>query len=253
MREEFRRLARRDERSLRGHRARIDGMQRTMSTAVRDAGHVHGFAGSCAVATQLGAELRSALADRRRRLGRAAASTRPLRRRPAARAAPPSPPSRASPARSTVARATWSQTISEGSSRAHWTPPTAPWRASRPRTTREGPLGPPVASWAAQQEPDGDRRQAEDGGDRRVALDDPLQRAGALEVEAVDELALVGAGVGPGGGRDRPGEDRQLAERDQRRAPPRRRAGRSRRAARRARSASTRRGRRRRRAAASRG
>ena len=68
----------------------------------------------------------------------------------------------------------------------------------------------------AEQEPDGDRRQAEDGGDRRVALDDPLQRAGALEVEAVDELALVGAGVGPGAGRDRPGEDRQLAERDQR-------------------------------------
>ena len=76
--------------------------------------------------------------------------------------------------------------------------------------------GPPVASWAAQEEPDADRGEAVDGREHRVALDDPFQRLGALEGEAVDELAGVGAGVGPGGGGDRAGEDRQLAERDQR-------------------------------------
>ena len=116
----------------------------------------------------------------------------------------------------TVARATWTQTISPGSSRAHWTPPTTPCRASRPITAVSGRRARLVAAGAAQEEPDGDRGDAEDRGDRRVALDDPFQRPGALEGEAVDELALVGAGVRAGGGRDRADEDRQLAERDQR-------------------------------------
>ena len=80
----------------------------------------------------------------------------------------------------------------------------------------QGPHGPPVASRAAQQEPDADRGEAVDGGDHGVALDDPFQRLGALEGEAVDELAGVGAGVRARGGGDRAGEDRQLAERDQR-------------------------------------
>ena len=81
---------------------------------------------------------------------------------------------------------------------------------------REGLDGPPVASWAPQEEPDRDRGEAVDGGDRGVALDHPLQRLHPLEVEAVDELAFVGAGVGAGGGGDRAGQDRQLPERDQR-------------------------------------
>ena len=79
----------------------------------------------------------------------------------------------------------------------------------------ERPGGSAVAPWAPEEKPHADRGQAEDRGDRRVALDDPLQRRGSLEVEAVDELALVGAGMRSGGRRDRAGEDRQLTEWDQ--------------------------------------
>ena len=152
-----------------------------------------------------------------------------------------------------VATATWSQTSSEGSSRAHWTPPIDPLKGEEGDDDARGRRGPPVASLAAQEKPDGDRRQAEDRGDRRVALHHPFQRCRALEVEAVDELSFVGAGVRPGPGRDRPGEDRQLPERDQRPHRPDAEPVARERAARRARSASTRRARRRRRAAASRG
>ncbi len=49
-----------------------------------------------------------------------------------------------------------------------------------------------------------------------MALHDPFERPRALEVEAMDELAFVGAGVGPGSGGDRAGEDRQLPQRNQR-------------------------------------
>ena len=74
-----------------------------------------------------------------------------------------------------------------------------------------------------------------------------------LKSKRLTMLALVVAGVRARGGADRPGEDRQLAERDQARGPPRRRGGRSSAGARRARTASTTSARTRRRAAASRG
>ena len=59
---------------------------------------------------------------------------------------------------------------------------------------------PAVAAVADEDEPDGDRGDAEDRGHDRVPLDDPLQRVGALEVEALDELAVVIAGMRAGGG-----------------------------------------------------
>ena len=99
---------------------------------------------------------------------------------------------------------------------AHWRPPTTPCRARRPRTTVRGltaRLSPPGRRRRNQTR---DRGEAVDGGDHGVALDHPFQRLDPLEGEAVDELAGVGAGVGAGGGGDRAGEDRQLAERDQR-------------------------------------
>ena len=66
------------------------------------------------------------------------------------------------------------------------------------------------------QEPDPDHDHAEDRGDRRVLVNRPGQRVGALEVQAVDHLTGEAAGVGPGGGGRRAGEDRQRPERRQR-------------------------------------
>ena len=152
-----------------------------------------------------------------------------------------------------VARATWTQTSSPGSFSHHWRPPTAPCRASRASTA--------VRGRRARLSPPGRRRSSQTAIAARpktVAIaawrsHDPFQRAAALEGEAVDELAGVGAGVGAGGGRDRAGERSSAGRAGSAPAPPRRRAGRWSAAAPTARSASTRRGRRRRRAAASRG
>ena len=91
----------------------------------------------------------------------------------------------------------------------------APWRARRPRTRPRGPearLSPP---WRRRRNQTAIAADAEDRGDHRVALHDPFEGARPLEVEAVDELAFVGSGVGPGAGREGSGEDRQLPERDQ--------------------------------------
>ena len=74
----------------------------------------------------------------------------------------------------------------------------------------------PVAAPAGEDEPDRHRGDPEDRRHDRVALDHPLERVGALEVEPLDELAVVVAGMRPRGGADRAGENRQLAERDQR-------------------------------------
>ena len=95
----------------------------------------------------------------------------------------------------TVARATWTQTISRGELQRPLDAAYDALEGEQAEDHGQGPSGPPVASWAAQEQPDGDRGEAEDRGDHRVALDDPFERAGALEVEAVDELARVGAGV----------------------------------------------------------
>ena len=68
----------------------------------------------------------------------------------------------------------------------------------------------------AAQQPHAHDRHAEQRRDRRVPVDRPHQRVGALEVQAVDALAREAAGVRAGGGRRGPGEDRQRAERRQR-------------------------------------
>ena len=81
-----------------------------------------------------------------------------------------------------------------------------------------------VSGRTARRSPPGGRRRSQTAIAARpktaaidgVTLDHPFQRPGALEVEAVDQLALVGSRVGARGGGDRAGEDRQLAERDQR-------------------------------------
>ena len=88
-------------------------------------------------------------------------------------------------------------------------------QGDQPDHDRERAQGAPVPTVADEQEPDGHGRDAEDRRNHRVPLDDPLQGVGALEVEPLDQLALVVAGVGTRRGRDRPGEDRELAERDQ--------------------------------------
>ena len=46
-------------------------------------------------------------------------------------------------------------------------------------------------------EPHADRGESVDRGQRRVALHDPFERLAAVEVEAVDEFAVVIAGWGP--------------------------------------------------------
>ena len=136
--------------------------------------------------------------------------------RDAARSAPPSPPPRAP-------RSRWSSPGRCGARRARTgaqaptgRPPTAPWRASRPRTARRG--------FCARLSPPGRLSR------KRTAITARPKTAAIAEwrwtthsrvpapskSKRCDELALVGPRVGAGAGRDRPGEDRQLPERDQR-------------------------------------
>ena len=145
MREEFR-ASRGRRSSIRFDRGRCASgrMQRTMVQAARrdDRRHADGLRQArCAdrhAGLTVGLVLPLGLADRGRRLGSAARLDGLVSARPAARAGPPSPPSRASPARSPWPGRRGPRRSREGSSRAHWRPPTAPWRASRPRTTPRG-------------------------------------------------------------------------------------------------------------------
>ena len=115
-----------------------------------------------------------------------------------------------------AASATWTQTISAGPSSAYWIPPTAPWAAIRTAATATGALHVGGRTAAAQQDEDGDDRDAEHGREPPVLVDRPVERAEPLPLQAVDRVARPGAaGVRPRRGRGGAEEDRERAEREQ--------------------------------------
>ena len=94
-----------------------------------------------------------------------------------------------------VATVMCTQTSRAGSSSAHWIAADHGLQGDQPDHHGERPQRPPVATLAGEDEPDGDGGDAEDRSHDRVALDDPLEGVGALEVETLDELPVVIAGV----------------------------------------------------------
>ena len=121
------------------------------------------------------------------------------------------------PSQVSAASATWTQTISAGTSSAYWIAPTVALRREQDGGHGDRALHVGGRAAAAQQQVDGDDGDAEQRRDARVLVDRPVERGGALPLQPVDRVARArAAGVRPGGGRGGAEEDRERAEREQR-------------------------------------